>query len=44
MNRKITTEEAVSFILSPGSDSELSDLSEDEEDFDEMEQQKAISR
>ena len=44
MKRKITLEEAVHFVLTPGSDSELSDLSEDEEDVDEIEQhQKAQS-
>ena len=30
--RNFTTEEAVNFVLEPGSDSELSDLSEDDDD------------
>ena len=36
MSRKISLEEAVNFVLTPGSDSELSDLSEEEDDVDEI--------
>ena len=32
MNRRFNIEEAVQFVLTPGSDSELSDIDEDEED------------
>ena len=39
MNRRLKLEEAVQFVYTPGSDSEFSDFSSDEEDKDEMKDQ-----